>query len=164
MDKKLVDANIGEEVVINSPIKELTNWNGLNLSEVELSLVHSPRLSIDDCCDRHGDVRIRTKDNKFFFVHHEFLELKGFDGKELKIKSEYVGWKFEPELKNIKKLYVNGKELLFKVIEVEDSYDDGKSFFETKCEDAIVYVPTLCGLNLSIKLTNLIEQSKVFYK
>lgn len=84
--------------------------------------------------------------------------------KELKIKSEYIGWKFEPELKNIKKLCVNGKELSFKVIEVEDNYDDGKACLTAKCEDAIVYVPTLCGLDFKIKLTQLIEKSKVFYK
>ena len=59
---------------------------------------------------------------------------------------------------------MNGKELSFKVIEVEDSYDDGKACLTAKCEDAIVYVPTFCGLTLNIELTNLIEQSKVFYK
>lgn len=164
MDMYLANNSVGKEVVINAPIKQLTNCGGLKLLKSEIIRLESDVLTINDVCDYDKDVCIRTKENNLVFLHHKFLELKDFDEKELKIKSEYVGWKFEPELKNIKKLYVNGKELSFKVIEVEDSYDDGKSFFETKCEDAIVYVPTLCGLDFKIKLTQLIEQSKVFCK
>lgn len=76
MDKYLVNKNIGKEVVVNAPTRELTNCGGFKLFKSEIIKLESKVLTIDGVCDCDGDVCIRTKENDLFYLHHRFLELK----------------------------------------------------------------------------------------
>lgn len=168
MDKYLVNKSIGKEVIVNAPTKELTNCRGIKLLKSEIIKLESKVLTIDDVCDCDGDVCIRTKENDLFYLHHRFLELKeqlkGIIMEELKIKDEYIGWSFEPNLKKVKSIFINGHEIDFKLIIVKENCNDGKSSFDGIFQDAVLYIPTTCGLELEIKLTDFIKQSRVFYR
>lgn len=83
---------------------------------------------------------------------------------ELKIKNEYIGWSFEPNLQKVENLFINGHTIDFKLITVKDNYNDGKSSFDGIFQDAVLYIPTTCGLELEVKLTDFIKQSRVFYR
>lgn len=72
-----VHKHVGKEVVIKSPLDEVTNFNGISLNRAEISLLNLTPLSIlDGVLNGNRDVRIRNGENNIVFVNHKFIKLK----------------------------------------------------------------------------------------